>query len=126
MVCPGLSGLVGNLSSLCCVEGLGDSIEVKPFVPNVLEQMGGEYGLGNASCGDKPTILAVAESAGRVIGRPGAMGKRQKLEGLQRQHGETLMSVEGIGVPMNVGGAPGVLAGWLGWGKESWAEAPGE
>ena len=39
VICSGLSGLVGNLSSLCCV---GNGIEVEP--------MGGEYGLGDASC----------------------------------------------------------------------------
>ena len=49
VVCPGLSGLIGNLSSLCCVESFGDGIEVKPFVSDVLKQMSCKDRLGDTS-----------------------------------------------------------------------------
>ena len=54
MVCPGLGRFIGNLSSLPFVEDLGNGIEVEPFVPDVLEQMGGEHGFGDAPCGISP------------------------------------------------------------------------
>ena len=64
----GVCGFAGNVRALFCVEGLCDAVKVKALLAQLLEKVGHENRLRNASGGNETRIFAVAECAGGKFG----------------------------------------------------------
>ena len=68
MECSGVCGFAGNVRALFCVEGLRNAVKVKAFLTELLEKVGHENRLRNASGGNKSGVFAVAKCVGSKLG----------------------------------------------------------
>ena len=67
MVGSGLSGLVRDLSALCCVESFHDGIEIEPFAADVLKQACCKYGFRDATRRNQTAVFSMAECSCCVV-----------------------------------------------------------
>ena len=64
----GVGGFAGDVRALFGVEGLRNAVKVKAFLTELLEKVGHENRLRNASGGNKSGVFAVAKGAGSKFG----------------------------------------------------------
>ena len=63
-----MCGFAGDVRALFCVEGLRNAVKVKAFLAELLEKVGHENRLRNASGGNESRVFAAAKGTGGKFG----------------------------------------------------------
>ena len=64
----GVGGFAGNVRALFGAEGFRNAVEVEAFLAELLEKVGHENRLRNASGGNESCVFAIAKCAGSEFG----------------------------------------------------------